>query len=129
MFYITARSRASNLKMLKIKPFQKTFLSETMQRNYMYYFSASPPSHEFRTKIESQIGLVGPRYSQNKMSTPSFVTTMYVRQCQCSIYFGDHRSREHPTQHAAKRCSTVKIFTNMYLTDAISHCLDVQCPF
>jgi hypothetical protein len=42
--------------MLKIKPFQKTFLSETMQRNYMYYFSASPSSREFRTKIESQIG-------------------------------------------------------------------------
>jgi hypothetical protein len=41
----------------------------------MYCFSASPSSHEFRTKIKSQIGPRGATLQQKQVSKPSFVMT------------------------------------------------------
>jgi hypothetical protein len=50
----------------------------------MYYVSASPSSHEFRTTIKSQIGPRGATLQQKQgEDTPSFV--MIIRLCQCSI--------------------------------------------
>jgi hypothetical protein len=115
-----------SLKMLKIKPIQKTLFPETIQTHFMYYVSACPSSHEFRTTIKSQIGPRGATL-QPKQGEHTIFRHGNIRLCQCSIwYFGDHRSRARPMQRAPKRCNTVKICRNVYLPQAISHCLDIQ---
>jgi hypothetical protein len=68
--------------MLKMKPIKKTFFPKPSQHILCITFP-----HDLLTSSEQQSKIkldhVGPYYSQNKVSTPSFV--MIIRLCQCSI--------------------------------------------
>jgi hypothetical protein len=106
---------------VKNKAHSKTLFSETIETHFMYYVSTCPSSHEFRATIKSQIG---PHYSQNKVSIPSFV--MIIRLCQYSICTSATSVRARVRRSARRndarqlRYAQICTFYMQYLTVSIS---------
>jgi hypothetical protein len=71
--------------MLKIKPIQKTPFFRKPSKHilctitFLHVLLLTNSEQQSKVKLDH----VGPHYSQNKVSTPSFV--MIIRLCQCSI--------------------------------------------
>jgi hypothetical protein len=112
--------------MLKIKPIQK---NPFFRKPSKHMLCITFPHVLLITNAEQQskvkLDHVGPRYSQNKVSTPSFV--MIIRLCQCSICTLPTtvraRVRRSARRNDARQLRYVQICTlhMQYLTVSISN--------
>jgi hypothetical protein len=92
--------------MLKIKPIQKTPFSETIETHLLYYVSACPSSHEFRTTIKSQIGPRGATLQPKQGEHTIFRHDNMVVSMLDLYDFRDHRSRARFRRSARRNDAT-----------------------
>jgi hypothetical protein len=94
--------------------------------HFMYYVSASPSSHEFRTTIKSQIGPRGATLQQ-KQGEDTIYRHDNTVVSMLDLYFGDHRScarfRRSARRNDARqlRYEQMCTFHMQYITVSISN--------
>jgi hypothetical protein len=92
--------------MLKIKPIQKPFFSETIETHFMYYVSHVLLLTNSEQQSKVKLDHVGPHYSQNKQGEHTIFRHGNTVVSMLDLSFCDHRSRERFRRSARRNDAT-----------------------